>query len=175
MLYTIRHLAPDDNRKTFTCGDDELDRFFRRYAAQNQYRHHVGTTYVAVQNDTILSFVTVSATQIEAEELPEEKKKRFPYPLPALRLARLGVATEAQGQKVGLALLKSVLRLAQQMARNVGCVGVVVDAKPDSIGFYERYGFLKMEIVAGELGDRPQPIPMFLPLEDIPKEEGISE
>ena len=28
-------------------GDEDLDRFFRKYAGQNQFRLHVGTTYVA--------------------------------------------------------------------------------------------------------------------------------
>lgn len=77
MLYAIRRLEPDDNRKTFTCGDDNLDRFFRRYAGQSQFRHHVGTTYIAVKDEVILGFVTVCATQIEVEELPEGERSAF--------------------------------------------------------------------------------------------------
>jgi len=48
------------------------------------------------------------------------------------------------------------------MADNMGCVGVVVDAKPDAVAFYDRLGFVPLEVVAGEIGDRPQPLPMFL-------------
>ena len=49
------------------------------------------------------------------------------------------------------------------MGEKVGCVGV--DAKPHAISFYERYGFIRLETLEGNLGDRPdEPIPMFLSL-----------
>jgi hypothetical protein len=49
----------------------------------------------------------------------------------------------------------------------------VVDAKPEAISFYERYGFSPLDVLSGELGDRPQPVPMFLEIGAIPdsKEE----
>jgi hypothetical protein len=49
-----------------------------------------------------------------------------------------------------------------------GCVGVVVDAKPDAVPFYEKLGFVALEIVAGEVGDRPMPLPMYLELAQVP-------
>jgi len=63
-----------------------------RYAAQNQFRRHIGVTYVAVDGGTILGFATVTVGHIEIENLPQSLRKKFPgYPLPVLRLARLGV------------------------------------------------------------------------------------
>ena len=50
------------------------------------------------------------------------------------------------------------------MADDLGCVGIVVDAKPDAVEFYAKLGFFALDMVAGELGDRPQPLPMFLEL-----------
>ena len=38
-----------DDRTRFRSGDADLDRFFQAYAGQNQFRHHIGTTYVAVE------------------------------------------------------------------------------------------------------------------------------
>jgi hypothetical protein len=58
------------------------------------------------------------------------------------------------------------------MAVRVGCVGVVVDAKPAVVEFYQRLGFERLDILSGALGDRPVPQPMFLPLGSIPKEKG---
>jgi len=55
------------------------------------------------------------------------------------------------------------------MADRVGCVGVLVDAKPGAVEFYRRYGFAELEVVEGRLGDRPAPVPMFLPLGSIPR------
>lgn len=43
---------------------------------------------------------------------------------------------------VGATLLRAVFTLALQMADDFGCVGVVVDAKPDAIASYEKLGFI---------------------------------
>jgi hypothetical protein len=51
-----------------------------------------------------------------------------------------------------------------RLAVEYGCIGVVVDAKPDAMTFDERLGFIKVEARAGELGERPAPTPMFLEL-----------
>ena len=48
----IRRLEPRDDRSEFHSGNIDLDRFFQRYAGQNQFRHHIGTTYVATQTDS---------------------------------------------------------------------------------------------------------------------------
>lgn len=140
---------------------------------QNQFKHHIGVTYVAVDaasGDRLFGFATVSASQLATTDLPPRQRRRLPrYPLPVLRLARLAVDDAAQGRGVGLHLLKSVFVLARRMADDVGCVGVVVDAKEEAIGFYERFGFqLLGDVVEGELGDRPKPTAMFLPLRRIP-------
>ncbi|MEZ4298534.1 MAG: GNAT family N-acetyltransferase [Polyangiaceae bacterium] len=153
----------------------DLDRFFRRFAGQNQFKHHIGTTYVAEEDGALLGFATVSAAQIEVQDLPAAKQGRLPrYPLPVLRLARLAVDKRAQGRGVGLTLLKAVFVLARSMADELGCIGVVVDAKPQAISFYQRYGFTELEVLQGQLGDRPEPVPMFLEIGAIPSSEGAA-
>ena len=56
----IRRLRPDDDRSRFRSGEHDLDRFFRAYAGQNQFRHHFGVTYVAVDDGDVLGFLTVA-------------------------------------------------------------------------------------------------------------------
>lgn len=173
MAVTVRKLRPDDDRSSFDSGDPDLDRFFIRFAGQNQFKHYVGTTYVADDGGLILGFATVSAAQIEIRDLPPAKQGRLPrYPLPVLRLARLAVDSKAQGRGVGLTLLKAVFVLARAMASDFGCIGVVVDAKPKAVAFYERYGFTALDVVQGHLGDRPEPTPMFLEIGAIPATSG---
>ncbi len=170
-MIEIRALRADDNRNGFRSGDSDLDRFFLKFAAQNQFRLHIGTTYVAVRESEILGFATVTATAITIEDLPKIAKKRLPkYPLPALRLARLAVAESAQGQGIGKQLLKAIFGIAHEMAERTGCVAVIVDAKPEAVEFYQRYGFEAFEILSGGLGDRPAPLPMILPLASIPRD-----
>jgi GNAT superfamily N-acetyltransferase len=164
----IRALREHDNRAAFRSGDADLDRFFQQFAGQNQFRHHLGVTYVAVDGEKPLGFATVAAGHVEVDELPASARRTLPqYPLPVLRLARLAVDQTAQGQGLGLQLLRFVLRLAMQMADDYGCVGVIVDAKPDAMAFYSKYGFLGVEAIEGASDARPAPTPMFLSIRAI--------
>jgi len=164
----IRALREHDNRASFRSGDPDLDRFFQQFAGQNQFRHHLGVTYVAVDDQDTLGFVTVAAAHVEIDELPAAVRRKLPhYPLPVLRLARLAIDQSAQGQGLGLQLLRFVLRLALQMAGDYGCAGVIVDAKPDAVAFYAKYGFLAVQPVEGGSDARPAPTPMFLSIRAI--------
>jgi GNAT superfamily N-acetyltransferase len=170
----IRALREGDDRTAFRSGDADLDRFFHRFAGQNQFRHHLGVTYVAVQDRSVLGYATVAAAHVEIEDLPPATRRKLPrYPLPVLRLARLAVDQSAHGQGVGLQLLRFVLRLARQMADEYGCVGVVVDAKPEAEAFYAKYGFVAVDAVEGRSDARPVPTPMFLSMRAI--SEAISQ
>jgi GNAT superfamily N-acetyltransferase len=166
----VRRLEPGDDRTRFRSGNIELDRFFLRYAGQNQFRHHIGTTYVAIDEaGVVMGFATVSPSEVITASLPASKRKRLPqYPMPVLRLARLAVDERARGGGVASLLLRSILILAQKMAFDYGCVGVVVDAKLEAVGFYEKLGFVALEVHAGQLGERPEPVPMFLEIGAIP-------
>ena len=164
----IRPLREDDDRSSFRSGDPDLDRFFARYAGQNQFRLHIGTTYVAADGKRILGFSTVAPSHIEAEDLPESIRRKFPgYPLPILRLARMAVDEAAQGRGVGSGLLRFVFVLARKMSSEYGCVGVVVDAKPNAADFYARYGFANLPVIEGESTSRPPSSPMFLSIHEI--------
>ena len=166
----VRVLEPADDRSNFQSGNIDLDRFFQRYAGQNQFRHHIGTTWVAVRGASLLGFATVSAAHLEVGALPAELRRGLPaYPMPVLRLARLAVAQEAKGEGIGRLLLQAMFALAWRMSDDFGCVGVLVDAKPEAVGFYATLGFRSLAHTKGALGDRPEPTPMFLELEAIPR------
>jgi GNAT superfamily N-acetyltransferase len=161
----IRPLRPDDDRGAFSCGQPDLDRFFHHYAGQNQFRLHLAVTYVATAQGRLLGFATVSVGSLERRSLPSARlRKRLPsYPLPVLRLARLGVDQRAQGVGVGIALLRHVLRMALEQRDSLGCIGVVTDAKPEALAFYTKYGFEPLEGVR-EGALHGGPVPLFLPL-----------
>ena len=164
----IRLLARDDDRTDFSCGQTELDRFFEHYAGQNQFKLHLAVTYVAVIEDRIVGFATVAASSLERANTPNAgmRKKLPAHPLPGLRLARLGIDVRAQGLGIGTGLLRHVLRLALDQRERLGCVGLIVDAKPDAVAFYEKLGFVAVEGVReGVL--HGEPLPMFLAIGSI--------
>ena len=159
----IRPLARDDDRSQFSCGQPDVDRFFEHYAGQNQFKLHLAVTYVAVMADRIVGFATVTPASLERASIPNARlRKRLPsYPLPVLRLARLGVDTRAQGLGIGKALLRHVLQLALDQRDSLGCVGLVTDAKPNAVPFYAGLGFETLEGVREGLLVS-EPVPMFL-------------
>lgn len=164
----IRRLEPRDDRSGFHSGNIDLDRFFQRYAGQNQFRHHIGTTYIATQVDSVVGFVTVSSGEMATQRLSKPLRKRLPsYPLPILRIARLAVDERFQGHGIGRLLLRAMLELALEMRDRAGCVGVVVDAKPEAVAFYSALGFESIELFSGALADRPEPVAMLLPIRQI--------
>ncbi len=170
MPVLIRALTQEDERSRFRSGNIDLDRFFQRFAGQNQFRHHIGVTFVAVDGAAILGYVTISAASLETSSLPAARRRKLPaYPLPVSRLARLAVDHRAQGKGIGQALLRFGFSLAHEMARRLGCAGLVVDAKADAVTFYTKYGFFPLEAEAGQLRDRPEPTTMFLELGAIPR------
>jgi predicted N-acetyltransferase YhbS len=106
-MLEIRLLLPGDAREDFVSGDEALDRYFRLYAGQNQFRHRIGVNYVAIMEGRVIGYAGVSPAHIEVERLPARLSKRLPgYPLPVLRLARLATDHRVHGQGVGLELLR---------------------------------------------------------------------
>jgi GNAT superfamily N-acetyltransferase len=143
----FRRLRKDDDRTRFSCGDDDLDTFFRRYASQNQFRHQIGVTHVLADGSDIGAFVSVAAHSLQ---LPEGARASLPrYPLPVLLIARLAVSRVHQGQGLGRRLLRECCTIAEKMSEDLGCVGIATDAKAHAVTFYERFGFTPLADVNG--------------------------
>jgi GNAT superfamily N-acetyltransferase len=165
----IRRLEKTDKREAFTSGDDRLDEFFRKFARQHQDRH-LSMTYVADDDGVISGFVTVVGSELEPTKVSEEVRKRWPRGgVPVLRLARMAVAKDRQGKGIGKRLLAHVFLLAHEQADRSGCVGVVVDAKPDAVSFYKLYGFEELRLVAGALPGESALTSMYLEIGAIPR------
>jgi hypothetical protein len=60
-----------------------------------------------------------------------------------------------------------VLELAARMGNEVGRALVTVDANPEAVAFYTKYGFTPFESLEGESNARPQPTAMYLMMADV--------
>ena len=172
MEIEIRKLEKRDKRDDFHSGEIEIDRFFIKFAGQNQFKHKIGNTYLAIESTSqnILGYATVSASSMKIKELKASEFKKLPsYPLPILRIARLGVDKRYQSQGVGAKLLQKMLYLAIELEELVGCMGVFVDAKDEAISFYKKYGFEVAPIIDGELEVKPTQTTMYLSMRTIYK------
>jgi GNAT superfamily N-acetyltransferase len=69
--------------------------------------------------------------------------------MPVALLGRLAAHRKAQGQGVGKRLLRDALHRVADVSGQIGCLGVVVDAKDEvAEGFYARFGFVTLPGVA---------------------------
>jgi len=172
MKIEIRKLQKRDNRKEFCSGDIEIDRFFIKFAGQNQFKHKIGNSYVAIarSSEKILGYATISASSLKIDGLDISEFKKFPnYPLPILRIVRFGVDKSVQSQGIGRKLLQRMLYLAIEVEELVGGVGIFVDAKEDAVAFYEKYDFEIAPVIDGELGVKPTQTMMYLSMRTIHK------
>ena len=128
---------------SFDCGEDALNVFLKEYASQNE-RNGVGRTFLMVEGGSLIGYFTLSAAEIRCDSIPERQKRRLPrYPLPAVRIARFAIAVGKQGLGHGKAMMKFALQKAISAALSVGVVFITVDAKPNAVAFYEKFGFVK--------------------------------
>lgn len=145
--------------KSFDCGIAALNEFLSRYAAKNDALD-IGKTFAALnEREELVGYFTLASAQIAFETIPDESKKKLPkYPIPALRIARLAVSSNAQKNGIGKWLLAQAFAKAAQVSDIAGLHFVIVDAKDSSKSFYEHYGFKKL------FGDS---LTYFLPIETI--------
>jgi GNAT superfamily N-acetyltransferase len=149
-------------RAAFSCGEEQLDRYFRERASQDQ-RRSVASCFVLVDrvDQTVAGYYTLSAAAVTTRELPETFAHRLPrYPnLPAILIGRLAVDRRYQGSGLGRRLLVDALVRARDVTSQVGAVVIIVDAlHEEAARFYEGFGFTRFE---------GTPLRLFLPVADL--------
>lgn len=134
------------DRKGFDCGDAELNGWFAQVARQHKEKG-VSSTFVAVADDAdteVLGFYALSLAELVNTDLPVQYRKRLPAKVPVFRLGRLATAKGHQRKGIGEYLLFDAIDRVTRIAKEVGGIGLVVNAKPPAVSFYNRYGFEQM-------------------------------
>ena len=129
----------------FDCGNENLNKYIRSHAQLND-QNNLSKTFICLEKDDVVGFVTLCNSQIEFQEMPNSYKQSMPkYPVPAIKIARLAVDNDYQGQGYGKALLQFAFKKIIQVSVSTGVKIVVVDAKDSSKEFYERFGFIEIK------------------------------
>lgn len=129
----------------FSCGNNELDYFLKKYALIND-KNGYGKTFLLKDDGELVGFFTICSSSIKFEEYPNYENAIIPkYPIPCIRIARLAVKSSKQGKGYGKELLKQALLRILNVADTIGVKLIVVDAKKTSTKFYEKYGFIKLK------------------------------
>ena len=133
------------DRAGFACGEPTLDVYLREQAAQH-HRDGIATTHVMVHGtepSRVLGYYTLSAAQLLLSDLQEADRRRLPrYPVPAVRMGRLAVATSEQGKGYGDSLLAHAVGRCLDLRGKMGVRVLLVDALNEkAAAFYRAYGF----------------------------------
>ena len=142
-------IAPLDSkvhdRRAFSCGAPDLDRYLRDHASQDVKRD-VARVFVAMPAGapTVCGYYSLSAASFQRDTLPAARAKRLPrYPVPAALLGRLAVDDGMQGKGLGAFLLMDALNRILLATQVLAVHAVIVDAKDDTAAaFYRHYGFI---------------------------------
>jgi len=146
-------------RAAFDCGVPELDTYLQRYADQHR-RRGITNVYVLVDDQAphhILGYYTLSAAEVDVEELGEADRKKLPrYPIPCFRMGRLASRTDQRGRGLGKLLVACAVDRCLQARVQVAAYALIVDAKDaNAREFYEHYGFTSFP---------SRPLTLYLPL-----------
>ena len=160
--YQIEALGKTHDRSAFNCGSAALDRYLHQQASQDAEKN-VAAPFVltAAPAPQVLGYYTLSASLVNAGELPDALAKKLPrYPqLPVTLLGRLAVDHRMKGKGIGQFLLLDALRRSLGAAANIAAMAVLVDAKDDAAeAFYRHFSFLPLH---------QQPRRLFLPMKTV--------
>ena len=133
------------NRKDFDCGRSELNDWLADRAGQAQVRHHSARTFVLTDDgETIVGYYALSSHSVDVDAISSQlaRGQLQRYPIPAVLLARLTVAVDYQGSRLGERLLADAVQRVVKASDSIGIALLAVDALDDrAAGFYEKYGF----------------------------------
>jgi GNAT superfamily N-acetyltransferase len=157
--YVLELLDGSHDRVGFVSGLVSVDRYLRE-TARSHMEKGVSVTRVlvdaeAVPPKAVLGYFTLSNITVEAREWPGAAKGLPKQAVSAVLLGRLAVAQSFHGKGIGSMLVAIARQLARETILRTGGVGLVVDAANEEIvGYYARYGFLRVV---------PEGLRMFLP------------
>lgn len=155
-----QQLSKQHDRTGFDCGVDELNTFIQKTARRQDERHLVRTTVLvdADQPARILAYYSTAPCEI-APPPGVTAWRKYPHPVPFLRMARLACHRSVQGQGLGELALLSAIDDAATISQSFTAIGgLVVDAKDQrAAAFYEKYHFIRIE---------KEGLQLFLPIQD---------
>ena len=141
---SIKPLGKGHDRSTFSCGQNELDDWFRRRASQDE-RRNVARVFVATDDDVeVVGFYSLSSFTLALEELPDDIARKLPRydAIPAALIGRLARDQRARGKGIGELLLADAIRRILGAGQSLAVFAIVVDAKEhNAIAFYRAFGF----------------------------------
>lgn len=160
MEITIRPIQDGDNLHWIRLGHENYAplKTFLRKSARNFHNQELAKTYVATESKNpgrIGAYLTLVCSEIQnsfdgnQDFVGAEKYSH----LPAIKLARMAV--DERWKRLHLRIGSSMMdwciaHVMRSIMPHVGCRFMVVDAKADAVGFYEKVGFRMLDTEANK-------------------------
>jgi GNAT superfamily N-acetyltransferase len=140
----IESLGKHHDRARFSCGQPDLDNWFRLRASQDEKRN-VTRVFVATTPDLgVVGFYSLSSLSLALESLPGEIAHKLPRydAIPAALIGRLARDERVRGQGVGELLVADAIQRILGAGLSIAVFAIVVDAKDErAVEFYKAFGF----------------------------------
>lgn len=143
MKLAFEPLKKKHDRESFTSGEPALDDWFRKRALQDVKRN-ISRVFVAIDDDGVAGFYSLSAFTIALAGVPAELAHKLPRydAFPAALIGRLARAERVRGQGVGELLLADAIKRVLAVDESMAIFAIVVDSKNESATkFYGSFGF----------------------------------
>lgn len=147
IILKFKPLAMNLSREAFSCGDHDIDRWFRKKAwdHHNSLQCRVHTAFS--EDGQLLGFYAFCVTVEEERFLDRNshlKKHAIRRSFPALQVHYLGVQKEHQGKKIGTILMGRIIDIFREAASTLGLPVMTLRAINDRAArLYSRMGFVK--------------------------------
>jgi len=126
----------------FDCGESVLDEWLRKRAMGNQAGGASRTFVVTDPAGRVMGYYALAAGAVAHETATSAVRRNMPDPVPVLVLGRLAVDRQAQGMKLGAALLQDAVKRAVGVSADARIRALLVHALSDRAKqFYLHYGF----------------------------------
>ena len=149
--FVVERLEPSrHDRKGFVCESEPYTRFLREYARQND-EAGFSATYVGIaagSEKEVMGYLTLSMGQVAHSDVERSAVGRLPpYPIPVLHVGMLATSENHTGKGVGKLLLRWAMLKAVELAKEVGCHALQLEAAEDSlVEYYEKLNFVRMSL-----------------------------
>lgn len=170
--YRIRRQRYEDVTRPFTCGDSDLDDFFRNDSIHYS-RQKLATSYVMEDDAEVLAYFAIANDRISVEDFQRSSsfnkfRKRFVNSkrmrgYPAVKLCRLAVKEQSKHKGLGTEIIDLLKGTFYKMQRSA-CRFLIVDAYQKSVDFYLKNGFRPVNDV---VDSTRYTIPMYFDLADM--------
>ncbi len=137
-------LAGNHDRQAFDCGRLELNNWLQQVARQHQDKG-LSKSFVAIRDEAptlVCGYYALTLAKLENQHLPQAWRKKLPRRIPGVRLGRLAIDKQYQGNRLGELLLIDAITRARRVYTEAGGIGLFVDAiDAQAAAYYRRFGF----------------------------------